>query len=144
MPRDCPAPLTPWELQWESGPRAQGHREGDAGQRFGSSSVLLVGWRKPGTEEEKMGGNILPNDGEMPWGLCFSRSTTRIFRCSLHGQGKEEDNIGDGEGETTRGEARAGLALTTQASQIQQRLTASVQPLPPFSPPEKGFTKGLS
>lgn len=30
--RRCPAPLTPWELWWESGPQAQGHRDGGIGQ----------------------------------------------------------------------------------------------------------------
>lgn len=52
----CPAPLTPWELWWESSPRAQGHQEGDIGQWFGSSSALLVGWRKLGTEGERRDG----------------------------------------------------------------------------------------
>lgn len=54
-----------------------------------------------------MRGNILPNDGEMPQGLCLSRSKT-MFDVLLHGQGKEKGSSRDGEGGTTAGETTQG------------------------------------
>lgn len=64
-----------------------------------------------------MGGNILPKDGEMPRGLCFSHSGMipwGYFYVALHRQGKEKDSGGDGEGGIAGGKTRPWLILTTQ------------------------------
>lgn len=95
-----------------------------------------------------MGRNILPHDGAMPQVFCFSHLEMMwwgYFYVLLHGQGKEKDRGGDGEGGTAGGETRAWLILTTQGWCFSEpsKTECFVSVHASISPLEKWLTKGL-